>query len=149
MADRPIRPYAVDDYPDLFEKPDCTITVLSARRTVWKKTAAKKSPTPQYFGTMRTSRCCSTPRTERRPPLLERVAKHKAVFFRSAWANSDTARPGTLRLMPSAERLQDLRADDRDKAPMLFDDKPLSFDEIPVWMQTLQGTISLRSRGLR
>lgn len=38
--------------------------------------------------------------------LLEQVAKHKAVFFRSSWASYDTARPGTLQLVPSEMRLR-------------------------------------------
>ncbi|WP_199229699.1 nucleotidyl transferase AbiEii/AbiGii toxin family protein [Azospirillum sp. TSO22-1] len=52
-----IRPYAADDFPDFFDDPDCTVTVLSARRTFWEKATAlhaeahrpKDSPTPQYF----------------------------------------------------------------------------------------------------
>ncbi len=52
-----IRPYAADDYPDFFEHPDTSVTVLSARRTFWEKATAlhaeahrpADSPTPQYF----------------------------------------------------------------------------------------------------
>jgi hypothetical protein len=62
--------------------------------------------------------------------LLAQVVKHKAVFFRSGWASYDTARPATLRLMPAEARVKDLRADYRDMAPMMFDDKPLPFDKI-------------------
>ena len=35
-----IRPYAAEDYPDFFEDPDCTVTVLSAQRTFWEKATA-------------------------------------------------------------------------------------------------------------
>jgi len=52
-----IRPYAAEDFPDFFEDPDTTVTVLSARRTFWEKATAlhaeanrpAESPTPQYF----------------------------------------------------------------------------------------------------
>lgn len=74
--------------------------------------------------------------------LLDQVAKHKSVFFRSAWAKYDTARPGTLQLMPSAARQRDLRADYRNMAPMMFDDAPLGFDEILARIQKLQDTIN-------
>jgi Nucleotidyl transferase AbiEii toxin, Type IV TA system len=160
--EKAIRPYAADDYPDFFENPDCTITVLSARRTFWEKATAlhaeahrpKESPMPQSFARHYYDIAMLLDTEDGKAAatdfeLLERVAKHKAVFFRSAWANYDTARPGTLRLMPSAERLKDLRADYRDMAPMMFDDKPLSFDEILVRIQTLQDTINLASSGLR
>jgi hypothetical protein len=74
--------------------------------------------------------------------LLKQVARHKAVFFRSGWASYDRARPGTLQLMPSEARLKDLRADYRAMAPMMFDEKPLSFDEILARIQKLQDTIN-------
>lgn len=62
--------------------------------------------------------------------LLATVAEHKATFFRSGWDKYDTARPGILRLMPSKARINDLRADYRAMAPMMFDDTPPSFDDI-------------------
>lgn len=62
--------------------------------------------------------------------LLATVAKHKAIFFRSGWASYDRARPGTLRLLPSEARIKDLRAFYRAMAPMMFDDRPPSFDDI-------------------
>ncbi|MET0743146.1 MAG: nucleotidyl transferase AbiEii/AbiGii toxin family protein [Microvirga sp.] len=54
---RVIRPYAADDFPDFFENPDSTVTVLCAHRTFWEKATALHaeahrpagSPTPQYF----------------------------------------------------------------------------------------------------
>jgi hypothetical protein len=74
--------------------------------------------------------------------LLTTVAKHKATLFRSSWAHYDTARPGTLRLMPSDARIKDLRGDYRAMAPMMFDEKPLSFDEILAKIKKLQETIN-------
>ena len=74
--------------------------------------------------------------------LLATVAKHKATFFRSGWAEYDAARPGTLRLMPTEARLKDLRADYRAMAPMMFDDSPPSFDEILSAIEKLQDTIN-------
>ncbi len=153
--DRVIRPYAADDYPDFFENPDCTVTVLSARRTFWEKATAlhaeahrpRDSPTPQYFSRhyydiamLLDSEDGKAGATDFK--LLEQVAKHKAVFVRSGWASYDTARPGTLRLMPADPRIKDLRADYRDMAPMMFDEKPLPFDEILDRLQKLQDAIS-------
>nr|WP_277996214.1 hypothetical protein [Methylobacterium sp. Leaf465] len=70
------------------------------------------------------------------------VAKQKATFFRSGWASYDTARPGTLRLMPSEARMRDLRADYRAMAPMMFDDSPPAFDVILAKIEKLQETIN-------
>jgi hypothetical protein len=95
-------------------------------------------------GTITTSRCCSTAKTERLPPPTSLCSNRSQtkVFFRSAWASYDTARPSTLQLVPSEARLKDLRADYRDTASMMFDEKPLWFDEILARIQKLQDTIN-------
>jgi len=44
--------------------------------------------------------------------------------------------------MPSEARRKKLRADYRAVVPMMFDEKPLSFDETLAHIQKLQGTIN-------
>jgi hypothetical protein len=152
---RTIRPYAADDFPDFFEDPDCTVTVLSARRTFWEKATALHAeahrpaeiPTPQYFSRHYYDIAMLLETVDGKAAatnfhLLEQVARHKAVFFRSGWANYDTARPGTLRLMPSEARQRDLRADYRNMSPMMFDEKPLAFDEILARIRKLENEIN-------
>lgn len=153
--EKTIRPYAADDFPDFFENPDTSVTVLSAGRTFWEKATAlhaeahrpANAPTPQYFSRhyydvamlldTDGGRAASTDFE-----LLEQVAKHKSVFFRSGWASYETARPGTLKLIPTEERLKDLRADYRDMAPMMFDDKPLPFDDVLARIKKAQDEIN-------
>lgn len=150
-----IRPYAADDYPAFFADPDATVTVLSARRTFWEKATAlhaeahrpEESPTPLYFSRHYYDLAMLLDTEEGQAAvvdldLLETVAKHKAIFFRSGWASYDTARPGTLLLMPSEARIKDLRADYRDMAPMMFDDRPPVFDEILAKIKKLQEIIN-------
>jgi hypothetical protein len=150
-----IRPYAAEDYPDFFEDPETTVTVLSAQRTFWEKATAlhaeahrpAESATPQYFSRHYYDLAMLLDTDEGRAAatnfdLLATVVKHKATFFRSAWASYDTARPGSLRLMPSAARIKDLRADYRAMAPMMFDENPLSFDDILAKVEKLQKTIN-------
>lgn len=153
--EKTIRPYAADDYPDFFEEPDTSVTVLSARRTFWEKATAlhaeanrpAASPTPQYFSRHYYDLAMLLDTTEGQAAasdfdLLAQVAKHKAIFFRSGWASYDTARPGTLRLMPDEARIKDLRGDYRAMAPMMFEEAPPSFDGILVKIATLQETIN-------
>ncbi|WP_157016886.1 nucleotidyl transferase AbiEii/AbiGii toxin family protein [Mesorhizobium xinjiangense] len=138
-----IRPYAADDFPDFFGDPDTTVTVLSARRTFWEKATAlhaeahrpAESATPQYFSRHYYDLAMLLGSDEGKAAavdleLLATVAKHKTIFFRSGWASYDRARAGTLRLVPDEMRIKDLRADYRAMAPMMFDDAPLSFDDI-------------------
>jgi Nucleotidyl transferase AbiEii toxin, Type IV TA system len=150
-----IRSYAAQDFPDFFEDPDTTVTVLSARRTFWEKATAlhaeahrpADSATPQYFSRHYYDLAMLLDSDEGKTAaadleLLATVAQHKATFFRSGWANYDAARPGTLRLMPSEARIKDLRADYRAMAPMMFDDTPRSFDDILSTIEKFQENIN-------
>nr|WMC98315.1 nucleotidyl transferase AbiEii/AbiGii toxin family protein [Aminobacter aminovorans] len=150
-----IRPYAAEDYPYFFEKPDTDVTVLSARRTFWEKATAlhaeahrpAESPTSQYFSRHYYDLAMLLDTDEGKAAagdfeMLVLVAKHKTTFFRSGWANYDAARPGTLRLLPDEARIKDLRADYRAMAPMMFDDAPPSFDDILTKIAALQETIN-------
>lgn len=150
-----IRPYAAEDFPDFFIDPECTVTVLSAQRTFWEKATAlhaevhrpAETATPQYFSRHYYDLAMLLDTEEGKAAagdfyLLVTVAKHKATFFRSSWASYDTAKPGTLRLMPAESRIKDLRADYRAMAPMMFDEKPLSFDDILAKIKKLQETIN-------
>lgn len=48
-----------------------------------------------------------------------------------------------MQLVPLEARLKDLRADCRDMAPMMFDEKPPSFDGILARNQKLQNTVNV------
>jgi hypothetical protein len=74
--------------------------------------------------------------------LLNQVANHKSVFFRAAWAHYETAKPGTLRLIPNPDRLADLRIDYKAMAPMMFDDPPPAFEQIMKRIAELEGSIN-------
>ncbi|MHA7882126.1 nucleotidyl transferase AbiEii/AbiGii toxin family protein [Nitratireductor rhodophyticola] len=150
-----IHPYAAEDFSDFFEDPYTAVTVLSARRTFWEKATAlhaeanrpAASATPQYFSRHYYDLAMLLGSDEGKAAaadleLLATVAKHKATFFRSGWANYDAARPGTLRLMPNEARIKDLRADYREMAPMMFDDSPPSFDDILSTIEKLQESIN-------
>ena len=57
--------------------------------------------------------------------LLQSVARHKSVFFASAWARYDQAVPGTLRLVPPGFRLPELERDySFMRNEMIFGDAP-------------------------
>jgi hypothetical protein len=131
------------------------VTVLSARRTFWEKATAlhaeahrpPESPTPQYFSRHYYDLAMLLATDDGQAAvadldLLAQVAQHKATFFRSGWASYETARPGTLLLMPEDMRVKDLRADYRAMAPMMFDQTPPPFDDILAKIAALQETIN-------
>ncbi|WP_457336525.1 nucleotidyl transferase AbiEii/AbiGii toxin family protein [Rhizobacter sp. P5_C2] len=61
--------------------------------------------------------------------LLQDVVTHKSHFFASAWANYQTAMPGTLRLVPPSHRHSALAQDYSKMQPMFMDAQP-SFEEL-------------------
>lgn len=152
---RPIQPYAAEDFPAFFDEAVTIVTVLSARRTFWEKATAlhaeahrpDDSPTPPYFSRHYYDLSLLIDSKEGREAvddreLLIQVAKHKATFFRSAWSNYDSARAGTLRLVPNEHRIADLRDDYRRMAPMIFDEAPPSFDVIVAKLRALEEVIN-------
>ncbi len=152
---RVIRSYAAEDYPDFFEDADVSVTVLAAQRTFWEKATAlhaeahrpSDSATPPYFSRHYYDLAMLLDTAEGKAAagdydLLATVAKHKATFFRSGWANYETACPGTIRLLPGEARIDDLRADYRAMAPMMFDDRPPEFDDMLEKLRQLQETIN-------
>lgn len=154
IEEKTIRPYSAEEFPDFFEQPDCSVTVLAARRTFWEKVTAlhaeahrpEDSHTPLSFSRHYYDVAMLLDTAEGQAAamdfdLLAQVVKHKAVYFRSSWANYDTARPGTLRLMPTEHRLKDLRADYQAMQAMMFDETPLTFEQVLARIEKLQATI--------
>jgi hypothetical protein len=149
-----VRAYAAEDFPNFFENADSMVSVLSARRTFWEKAtllhAEAHRPadkeTPQYLSRHFYDLAMLDDTAQGAAAiadlaLLKLVADHKAIFFRSGWANYDTARPGTLRLVPDQARVRDLGGDYRAMAAMMFDEPP-AFEDILARIKTLQDTIN-------
>lgn len=158
IEERKVRPYAAEDFPGFFEEPDCQVTVLTARRTFWEKATAlhaeahrpAEKPTPPSFSRHYYDLAMLLDTEDGRAAavdfdLLGHVARHKTVYFASGWASYDTAKPGTLRLLPPATRLDELRTDYRKMAPMMFDAKAPSFQEILDRLAVFQAEVNSSS----
>ena len=74
-----------------------------------------------------------------RMDLLERVVNHKKLFFASAWASYDTARPGSFHLLPANHRIDDLRSDYKEMEAMIF-------GAFPEWDEIIEGLTALEHR---
>jgi hypothetical protein len=73
--------------------------------------------------------------------LLARVVHHKRTHFQSAWASYDTAKPGSLHLVPPTHPHADLKADYQQMQPM-FTEKPPPFDEILRQLTRIEETLN-------
>jgi hypothetical protein len=143
-----IRSFAAEEFPDLVADGQVAVVALLAKRTFWEKATilhAEYHRPPEKALPERYSRhyydvvllAEGTIRTEALAdmPLLAQVVRHKETFYSAAWARYDLARPGSLRLLPTAERVAALERDYRNMGVMIFGTPP-KFDKL---METLAG----------
>ena len=123
-VDGTIEPYAATGFPNVFERPQAVVRTLAAERTFWEKVTLlhaehhrppEKSLGPRlsrhYYDVVRLYQGDIGQRALAQPRLLESVVRHKSLFFRSGWANYQTAVPGSIRLSPTEARVGDLKRD--------------------------------------
>lgn len=151
--EKPVTPYVATAAPGVFETPACMVTCLAAERTFWEKATIlhqeahrpKSKPLPprysrHYYDLAMLARSDVCDAALQRRDLLARVVEHKQAFFRCGWARYDLAVPNTLRLMPLASRIPDLKRDYDQTSPMIFGGVP-PFDEIMEELHELETCI--------
>ena len=157
-SDQILRPYSAEEFPTIFEEPSCVVRALEASRTFWGKTtilhklyhggverAQKRSRSRHYYDVVQISRSPMCEPILSQVALLEEVATHMCVFFQSAWARYDEARPGTLKLAPSGEIVGVLEKDYADMQIMIFDDSPPTFEELVNELRDLEDRINAKA----
>jgi len=149
-----IKPYLHAEFPDLFADPSVTVKTLAAERTFWEKATilhmlfhkAEDKPlgdrmSRHYYDLVQLARSEIKDKALGNLDLLGAVADHKAVFFKSAWANYEEARPPTLKLAPGPELEKALRTDYARMGEMLFDD-PEPIDDLLEALKKLEAEIN-------
>lgn len=149
-----IRPFAADEFPDVFENSDCTVTTVLAHRTFWEKATilhaeyhrSLDKPLPprhsRHYADVATM-AQTTTKDEAMADLglLESVCRHKDRFYHCGWARYLEARPGTFHVVPRVERLAALRRDYQDMRVMYFSEAP-AFDAVLDQLATLEHEIN-------
>lgn len=103
-----IAPYIHTEFPNLIENPTITVKTLAAERTFWGKATIlhmlfhrdPKKPLGErmsrhYYDLVQLARSDIKEKALNDLDLLIAVADHKNVYFRSAWAKYEEARPPT------------------------------------------------------
>jgi len=145
-------PYVAEAFPEKWIDERIETPVLSIERTFLEKASILHSEAHRPLEKMipdRYSRhyadVAALAQTEsansalHRDDLRARVIAHKQVFFPAVWAHTETAVPGTFRLMPQKERSEILA---RDYAQM----RDMFFCEPPPWNEILDGLKVLEMR---
>lgn len=154
-----IRSYIADAFPSEFGGVSAGVQVLAIERTFGEKATilhaiahggaerVRPRQARHYYDLARLAAGTVRERALSNLDLLEAVARHKARFFRAAWAKYDLARPGTLRLTPPADVERALRADCHEMEAMFFSTPP-SFDEILEQISMLEAIINASGQRL-
>ena len=139
----PIQPYLAERFPQLMPEGPFSVRVLAAERTFWEKACLLHEETFRPHDKPRKHRmarhyydlCCLLragvgEQALANTALFQRVAEHREIFFRYAWVDYSTHKPGTFRLSPPTDHLANWRFDYQAMlGPMFFGEVP-DFDEI-------------------
>jgi len=146
----PIRSFAAEEFPSLFDVTECEVTAITAERTFWEKAtilhqqAHRPTPMPagysrHYYDVYQLSQSPVADNALTDLRMLNDVVAFKQRFYRSSWARYDLAKPGSFRLIPEANGERDLRADYRQMQPMFF-------AAPPPWEEILKSLHELEAR---
>jgi len=137
-----VTPYVAEQFPQGFRQPTCEVKVLSVERTFWEKATIlhaefhrpESKPAPvrlsrHYCDFYELIRKGVAQRAASQLELLERVAQHKSLFFKSSWAKYGEAAKGTLKILPPEHRITMLQSDYANMREMFFGEPP-EFDKI-------------------
>ena len=139
----PIQPYLAERFPQLMPEGPFSVRVLAAERTFWEKACLLHEETfrphdkprkhrmaRHYYDLWCLLRAGVGERALANTALFQRVAEHREIFFRYAWVDYSTHKPGTFRLTPPTDHLANWRSDYQAMlGPMFFGEVP-DFDEI-------------------
>lgn len=149
-----ITPYIAELHPDVFPNSSTNIVTAVPERTFWEKATilhqeANRPETKQmprryarhYYDMFQLGNSEIAQSAIAQPELLADVVAFKEKFYRTPWAKLADAKPGTLKLVPPAYRINELKADYQAMRPMIFGEVP-SFDEIITYMAALENEIN-------
>ncbi|SRR6266404_8436449 len=154
LGEYAVTPYAAEEFPEFFDNPNCRVRALEAERTFWEKATIlhaehhrpHESPAPErvsrhYYDVYKLSKSRISEHALSDLALLERVAKHKSIYFASGLAKYQEARPGSLCLVPTQDRIYALKGDYDQMRDMIFGNVP-GFEDITESLRELEYRIN-------
>ena len=138
-----IQPYLSEALPDQLGESSFKIRTVAPERTFWEKAmllheetfrAGEAGPRVRlarhYYDLWCLIRAGIGDRAVESEGLFERVAAHRAVFFRKRREVVESIKRGTLRIIPLPEQTQSWKADYDQMREAMFFNEPPSFEEI-------------------
>ncbi len=148
-----IQPDIKSVYPQLFEGENIDVRTVLPERTFWEKATIlhheahrpENSKLPDRYARHYYDMYCLAKSTYKAKAfadkeLLEKVVRFKEKFYPRGWARYEEAVPKTIRLVPDAYRLKEIKADYNSMEEMFFCKIP-EFDEIIQGLADLEKEI--------
>lgn len=127
-----ISPYVAEVLPASMKNMDAEIRVLNIERTFWEKatilhmyahySVGKTAPERQsrhYYDFYFLLKSDGKKKALENVELLEKVASHKDLYFKAAWANYSSAKKGSLKLIPDEQVMKKMESDYKAMSEML------------------------------
>lgn len=138
-----VRPFAAEQFPQVFSSPECQVKVLAPERTFWEKAMLVHEETSRPLDRPRKPRMARhyydlwslishgiAEKAAAHDGLFDRIVEHRKIFFCVSWVDYDTLRRGRLRLTPLPEHIDDWRKDYEAMRTEMFYGTPPSFDDV-------------------
>jgi hypothetical protein len=148
-----VTPYVANVSGDMIIE-GTSVRVLAAERTFWEKATIlhmiyhypkEKNVPPRmsrhYYDLFAMADSPAYKKSLEKISLLKHVSDHKSLFFKANWAHYEEAKPGSLRLVPRNEQINQLKTDYRQMQQMFFEDPP-SFDCILEKLKAVEDKIN-------
>ena len=155
-----ISSFAAQKFPQVFEKPNCRVNTIVAKRTFWEKVTIlhheanrpEESPMPTRYSRHYYDLAMMAESEVKKEALadlnlLQNVVDFKQKFYPRSWAKYEEAVPGTLKLLPPKFRFDSLEKDYKAMQNMIFD-KYISFEEIIGILRDLEREINSKTNSL-
>jgi hypothetical protein len=152
--------YLGEALPEIVPDAKVSFRTLAAERTFWEKALLLHEETfrpadkarairlaRHYYDLSRLIGGGVGERAAADEALFNRVAEHRQAFFRRAWVDYATMRPGTLRLLPAEGHLESWRRDYQAMSGSMFFGKVPSFDHVIEIVGDFERRFNARSQG--
>ena len=148
---RHITSYIAETFPQLFQDAICAVPTLDTERTFWEKATIlhaihhgsklRDRMSRHYYDTYILAIKAVADLAIKNVPLLEQVVLNKSIFFKDNKASYETAKIGSLKLLPPDSLLDGLRKDYDAMHEMFIGEVP-EFEVIIATLTELENKIN-------
>jgi len=151
-----ISPYINEGFPELFTE-SFEVRAVSPKRTFWEKAMllheesyragkSKRFLARHYYDLYCLIQAGIAEEAAKDMKLFKRVLDHRKFFFKHKWVDYKTIAPGTIRLVPLSEHMEDWRSDYNDMVKEMFYGDAPTFEQVIDAAQQFQENFN-RSAG--